>query len=76
MFLSPSKCAFGPFKDLEAVTRSSLIEEMNLANTDSVMIVNGTPNSSALIEVHLPVPFDLQYLIFFLQVLHCHHLIY
>ena len=53
-FLSPSNDAFGPFNSLEAFTRSSLIEERQ-ANTDSVMIVNGIPNSNALIEVHLPL---------------------
>ena len=33
---------------------------MKRANTDSVIIVKGIPNSKALIEVHLPVPFDPQ----------------
>ena len=33
------------------------MDEMKRANTDSVIIVNGIPNSNALIEVHLPVPF-------------------
>ena len=59
--LLPSNEALGPFKDFDAFTRSSLIEEMKRANTDSVIIVKGIPNSSALIEVHLPVPFDQQY---------------
>ena len=48
---------------------------MKRANTDSVIIVKGIPNSKALIEVHLPVPFDPQCLKSFRQVLHCHHLI-
>ena len=47
---------------------------MKRANTDSVIIVKGIPNSKALIEVHLPVPFDPQCLKSFRQVLHCHHL--
>lgn len=55
--LLPSKEALGPFNVLEALTRSCLIDEIKRANTDSVIIVNGIPNSSALIEVHLPVPF-------------------
>lgn len=73
-FLSPSNDAFGPFNSLEAFTRSSLIEEIKRANTDSVMIVNGIPNSNALIEVHFPVPFDLQYQEFFQLMLLYFHL--
>ena len=59
------KKLLGPFNVLEALTRSCLIDEIKRANTDSVIIVNGIPNSSALIEVHLPVPFALQYQEFF-----------
>ena len=33
------------------------MDEIKRANTDSVIIVNGIPNSNALIDVHLPVPF-------------------
>ena len=61
----PSKFDLGPLNTFDAFTRSSLIEEMKRANTDSVMIVNGIPNSNALIDVHLPVPFDPQYQEFF-----------
>ena len=73
--LLPSKEALGPFNVLEALTRSCLIDEIKRANTDSVIIVNGIPNSSALIEVHLPVPFALQYQEFFQLVLPYHRLI-
>ena len=55
--LLPVNSALGPFNSLEAFTRSCLIDEMKRANTDSVIIVKGIPNSKALIEVHLPVPF-------------------
>lgn len=71
----PSKFDLGPLNTFDAFTRSSLIEEMKRANTDSVMIVNGIPNSNALIDVHLPVPFDQQYQEFFLQEVHYFHLI-
>ena len=50
------------------------MDEMKRANTDSVIIVNGF-NSNALIEVHLPVPFDQQYLSIFLLMVHYFHLI-
>ena len=43
------------------------MDEIKRANTDSVIIVNGIPNSNALIDVHLPVPFGQQYQIFLLK---------
>ena len=49
--------ALGPANTLLAATRSSLREDRPRANTDSVIRVSGTPRSSALWPVHLPVPF-------------------
>jgi hypothetical protein len=47
----------GPINCVEAVTRSSLRAEINLADTDSVIIFAGTPAFIASITAHLPVPF-------------------
>jgi hypothetical protein len=41
----------------EAATRSSLIAEMQRANTASATVGAATPKSKALWLVHLPVPF-------------------
>lgn len=47
----------GPLSTLQALTRSSLRADANLAQTDSTMTVAGTPLLSASITAHLPVPF-------------------
>src|SRR5699024_353847 len=51
-----SDCS-GPYKTLLAFVLSSFKYEIQRANTDSVINGKGTPNSSALMLVHLPVPF-------------------
>src|SRR5699024_12430369 len=47
----------GPYKTLLAFVLSSFKYEIQRANTDSVINGKGTPNSRALMFVHLPVPF-------------------
>ena len=49
--------AVGPFKTADAATRSSFSDDRQRANTLSPISVTGWPLSSALITVHLPVPF-------------------
>src|SRR5258708_27495535 len=56
-FFEPRYFLVGPFNIFEAATRSSLIALMQRANTASATVGAGTPMSSALVEVHLPVPF-------------------
>jgi hypothetical protein len=55
--LEPRYFFDGPLRIFEAATRSSLMAEMQRANTASAIVGAGTPMSSALVEVHLPVPF-------------------
>ncbi|MMZ64371.1 hypothetical protein D1872_266960 [compost metagenome] len=47
----------GPLSTLLAATRSSFMADKKREKTDSVIMDNGTPRSSALWLVHLPVPF-------------------
>ena len=47
----------GPFKSLDALTRSSLSADRQRAKTASPIKVRGIPSSKAAIAVHLPVPF-------------------
>ena len=57
-FLSPVNGSIcGPPMTLDARTRSSLIDDRQRAKTASPMRVTGMPRSSALVAVHLPVPF-------------------
>ena len=48
---------FGPVRIFEAATRSSFSADRQRANTASPISVTGMPRSSALMPVHLPVPF-------------------
>ena len=54
---SSATLGFGPFKTFAAATRSSFNADKQRANTASPINVTGMPKSSALMAVHLPVPF-------------------
>ena len=54
---SPSNLGVGPLRTVEAWARSDLSELRQRAKTASPMRVTGMPRSSALMAVHLPVPF-------------------
>ena len=47
----------GPASTLLAATRSSFCAERQRAKTASAIRVRGMPRSSAVLTVHLPVPF-------------------
>ena len=55
-FLSPLNWVFGPLILLDALPRSSRMEERQRAKTASPIKVTGCPRSRALIAVHFPVP--------------------
>ena len=55
--LSPVFFGVGPCNIFDASTLSFLIAERHLEKTASPISVSGIPISSAVIAVHLPVPF-------------------
>ena len=54
---SPGRAGAGPEITFEASTRSSFMADRQRAKTASPISVTGMPRSSALMAVHLPVPF-------------------